>query len=686
MASQGDSVLLSGDSRTPNGKLKEPPSVEVTEPDNHKSASGEDQDDKPKKQSRALSFARRAKRKAKEVFTSGSREDEDPGSTPGKEVVDEVSSDPAFNPSLILNESPPKLSKGEHSTIKSDLKLAANSIAHPRRTIQEKATRSAAAKISKAQRPFLSAEQDRNLLSAHDQLDKLTSSRSSVNAHTPVESGAEMSGEEEAARQKVEDLEEQRSGLLVAWTLGKHVDRVRIVQAKLPEPRSREDFIERAQSGEPGRFQWERWLGYQALYYTRGFTARYIDDFKAPPFDIEDLARIVERLVIVSAPWQAWLVSIRQVYTWENPKRTGKWFALFWFLWYTEHIMGFAYAYIIYTVTRNKYHPSSIESVRHSMKRGVDREANAQAWGEVVEKHGRKEWVEPLLDQVGPHLQLQLGDLADLLEVLANFYRWKSPWKTAASLFFFGCCLLITLLTSMAFCMKIVWFVAGGWFFFCFPIASQYPEYRYLVDPLKWIFWDIPTNAEWSIGFLQRKASKQQEEIDQRERMNDLVASTDDEISGSDYETPRPSPQLDTTDAEGDQIDTGIFKFRAFQSTSRGHFHIGRDGVGFSSRTQSWAIPYGRLIEMCKVKPDPAIKTVTFGFASSRLRFVGKDAEGENIDETIAVNRDKRDEIFNLVLGWSGLRWRALCMERHKSKNAEGKKKQSWCSGTMSGQ
>jgi hypothetical protein len=80
----------------------------------------------------------------------------------------------------------------------------------------------------------------------------------------------------------------------------------------------------------------ERWLGYQALYHTRGFTARYSDDFEELPFYMEDLSRIVERLVLVSSPWQAWFMSVPHVYTWEDPRRTGKWFALFCIIWYTN--------------------------------------------------------------------------------------------------------------------------------------------------------------------------------------------------------------------------------------------------------------------------------------------------------------------------------------------------------------
>ncbi len=675
MAPQKQTALLNGRPLTPRVKVTATSPDEATDGDDRGSIGSNSSREPLRKRQRARGLVRKAKEKAKDLFNPDDKDLADHRAAAQKDVIDQISSDPAFNPSLILNQSPPKLSKGDRSGIKTELKSAANIIAHPRQAIQAKATRSAAGKISGAQRPFLSADQDRNLLAAHDELDKLASSRSSMRAPTPAENAAETGGEEDAARQKVEKLEEQRSGLLVAWTLGKHVDRVKIVQARVPEPLSWKDFVERAPSGEQGRFQWERWLGYQALYYTHGFTARYIDDFEELPFDIKDLSKIVERLVLVSTPWQAWFMSIRQVYTWDNPRRTGKWFALFCFLWYTNYIMGFVYAYIIYTVIRNKYHPSSVESVRQSMKRGVDHEAHAQAWGELVEQHGRTEWIEPLLDELGPYLQLQLGDITDLLEVLSNFYRWKSPWKTAETVAFLCCCLLITLLTDMAFCMKIIWFVAGGWFFLCFPIASRYPKYRYLMDPAKWILWDIPTNAEWSIEFLQRKALTQQKEIDRRERVNKYISVPDGESSSSDYETPTSSSQQGATEPDDGPHDTETFKFRAYQRKSPGHILISRSGIKFSSRTRTWSIPYSRLIEMSKLKPDPTIKIATFGMAGGGLQISATDAGGGRMSEPITVHRDTRDEIFNLILGWSGLRWRAVCIERPKAKNAEGKKK-----------
>jgi hypothetical protein len=611
------------------------------------------------------SFARKTKEKVLNP--------DDDKEVPVHDAVDHIASDPAFNPSLVLDKSTLKPKKDGPSSTKSELKTTVNTIAHPRQAIQGKAISSAAGKVSRAQRPFLSTEQDRIPLAVHNEVARLSSNRSSTGSQNPVRTAKDIDGEEEAARQKLESLEEQRASFHAAWTLGKHVDRVKIVQARVPKALTFVDFVETTSSGESGRFQWERWLGYQALYHTRGFTAGYIDDLEELPFDIEDLSGIIERLILVSTPWQAWFMSVHQIYTWQDPKRTAKWFALFCFLWYTEHIVGFLYAHVIYTVLKKKYYPTSIESVRHSMKRGIDREDHAKAWSELVAQHGRKHWIEPLLDELGPYLQLQLGDLANLLEVLVNFYRWKSPWKTAETLFCFGCCLLVTLLTDMAFCMKIFWFVIGGWFFLGFPVATRYPKYRHLVNPMKWMFWDIPTDAEWSIEFLQRKALKQQKQFDRSEHIENGDAFSDSESSYSGDDTPRAPSRQGSQYARAAPYGTEIFRFRAYQSRNQGHLHISRSGIKFTSRHRTWSIPYNQLIEMCKLRPDTASKAAATNVADAGLQFLAIDIHGARLNESITCNGDKRDEIFKLVLGWSGLTWRALCADRQKANISNGK-------------
>ena len=55
------------------------------------------------------------------------------------------------------------------------------------------------------------------------------------------------------------------------------------------------------------------------------------------------------------------------------------------------------------------------------MDRASSRAVSSTRIGELIDKHGRDNWIEPFLDEVGPYLQLQLGDLANILEVFSKF-------------------------------------------------------------------------------------------------------------------------------------------------------------------------------------------------------------------------------------------------------------------------
>lgn len=54
------------------------------------------------------------------------------------------------------------------------------------------------------------------------------------------------------------------------------------------------------------------------------------------------------------------------------------------------------------------------------MQRAHDRHQSAYKFGELIDKHGDQNWVEPLMQEIGPHLQLQLGDIGNMLEVFVK--------------------------------------------------------------------------------------------------------------------------------------------------------------------------------------------------------------------------------------------------------------------------
>lgn len=51
------------------------------------------------------------------------------------------------------------------------------------------------------------------------------------------------------------------------------------------------------------------------------------------------------------------------------------------------------------------------------MQRARDNQGTAYKFGELIDKHGGEKWLEPLIDELGPYIQLQLGDIANMLEV-----------------------------------------------------------------------------------------------------------------------------------------------------------------------------------------------------------------------------------------------------------------------------
>ena len=78
------------------------------------------------------------------------------------------------------------------------------------------------------------------------------------------------------------------------------------------------------------------------------------------------------------------------------------------------------WAYIIYIVVKHRYFPSTVKSLHESMDRTLHEGNTAYNFGEIITKHGRDEWLKPLVDELGPYAQLQLIDAANLLEVFAK--------------------------------------------------------------------------------------------------------------------------------------------------------------------------------------------------------------------------------------------------------------------------
>lgn len=592
-------------------------------------------------------------------------------SSPTKLATRMVEQDPAFNPDQTLSNSPPNVKRTSIANVKDLAKDTVAATMHPVSTTRSALKGKAAKKIARAQRPFLTSEDDRELLQAHDDL--ATSTSHSVDDRSSLE--AETNSLKEK-RDRVEAIESHRESLRTAWAVGRHVDRVRVVNHNIPFPH-RETFQTKDLGGHV-TFHWGEYLGkvcglriYEmrplkynqlALYYTRGFTAQYIDDFDELPFDIETLSRTVERLIIASAPWQAYCIDLRQLYRWEDPRRTGAWFVVWIFLWQLQRIGAFLYAYIVFVILKERLYPSSIQHVRSSLDRAIDRAQKAYSWSEFVDKHGSRDWIEPLLEDVGPQLQLQLGDLTDFLEVLSNFYNWKRPKQTAASVFFYFCCFMVSMFADMEFCLRIVYFICIFMFFLCWPISSRCPKYRFLMDPFKWIYWDIPTHAELSLQVLEKRAYLQQMEVDHTISKKAGAWGRIEERSSA-ANPLSTDGHVESLDPAASDLVQEVFKFRVWDEGKPSNLLISRKSVSLRRmRTVAWVVHYQRLVELRKEEEKAATtsQAMTMGHARYSLCLECSSEDGGVTQRRFDVSHDQRDEIFNVIIGWSGLHWKSF--------------------------
>ena len=198
--------------------------------------------------------------------------------------------------------------------------------------------------------------------------------------------------------------------------------------------------------------------------------------------------------------------------------------------------------------------------------------------------------------------------------------------------------------------MKIVFFICLGSFFICWPIASRFPKYRFLVDPFKWIYWDIPTDAEASLLDLRKRAVLQQMTVDEEKAKQ--ATSIDGQMDGHDKDAERRRSSRAGTEA---------FKFRVFSHGVSGRLIITRTDITFSRmRHEAWSITHLQLFEMRKDSAAATSKTKSLGQHSFRITLFYKDKNGQVCERHVDAEEGKRDEIFSIILGWSGLYWKPM--------------------------
>ncbi len=276
----------------------------------------------------------------------------DPLSSDGKHQDDEspanaLASNPAFNPDQLGQSS-----SQTHTSLVGKATDAAHqavqAITNPKQSLKQKI----AGTIATDDAPYLSRKDDADFLEANAERDlppDLTSSDFEDDDHL------------ERWTKVVSGLEAHREQLKVAWTTSRYVSRIRAVPKRPYEFPTIVDYRKKDPYGDDEQVDWVGYIGQVRfehslvalkntyrhglqilLWYTQDFTVQYIDDADKVQFDEKTLARHIERIIIASGPWQAWLTDVRQIYRWENPRRTARWLALFVFLWLINRVITFS--------------------------------------------------------------------------------------------------------------------------------------------------------------------------------------------------------------------------------------------------------------------------------------------------------------------------------------------------------
>ncbi|KEQ58124.1 uncharacterized protein M437DRAFT_79226 [Aureobasidium melanogenum CBS 110374] len=567
---------------------------------------------------------------------------------------EEIRHDPAFDPSQLVSQKP-SLSTRIAGGFSNGVKI----IVHP----QDAAKKLAASKAAIKDRPYLSEEADKEFLDAHDSLSRAKSSASRSNGSVDQEAVNDQ-------RERVKKIEGLRQSRKVAWTSSRHFRRAIVFpKREFPSPPKEDYTYVDAQTGKR-RVDWMAWLKARQLNAIESFATNrmgQIDYTGQPPFDREASSRFVERILIASSPWQTFFLSLRSLYLWEDPAKSRKWLAIWLLIWYLDYCVTFILVYCAVTVLLNRFRNRQVEEMRELLY-----------FSALLQEHG-SDWIDPFIESAGPKIQMQLSDFADTLESLNNFYDWRDPKLTWATLFWFLTAILLGLFTPSEYSIKIVSMCCIIMFFGSRYVAHFHPEFRHVVNAFNYIFWGIPNDADWSMKYLREKAQEtragliekrvQEEwEKDLSQQRGGLAAGSLDipKITKTTWPGEDSSPDSEdddaasfhTTDSSCSILDgLDILSFKCSMHNVPGRLVIFSDGLHYqrtspvtSARKEVWRRLWSELVEMEKIDPKTAGLVKTKGI---RLAFAdGAEAKLEHVRQ--------RDKAFNCIIGFSGLQFQIV--------------------------
>lgn len=443
---------------------------------------------------------------------------------------------------------------------------------------------------------------------SHGESVKLLQQESKLNQASPEENAAEA--------QTLKQMNSARQDAFVRWTVDRHIRRVAVLRIVAPPPQT-----------TPNTASWQSWKPYlqrRLQYYIDRCGEQHIvvaPEEKADPTQ-ELLISSLERVVIVSASFQSFVMRMRDISHWKNPRSSASCMLLYFVLLFATQITRMTILFVLASIVHRRWHPPDLTGLRTAVLRSEDRDETVRTLAELILQHGNRGWVDHLVAQTGPDVLRLTERVADLLEQIQNFYEWRDPARTRALLYkLSGFWLLITF-TPTWLLVQMSFFIFGVSFFILTPIGYHYPKYELLTSPMTWMMWGIPTHADWAIARLQAEAAPRIQ-------------------SNPEKPGPESSPEKES----------GAGVIGRYACTN-GLLKVTTRLVCFipgTSSLEGWNLSYDELTAMHKVEEN------TRTTESRGVAFVTASG-GRHVVLDLAV----RDEIFSQILGYSSLKWKKI--------------------------
>ncbi|KAF3927658.1 hypothetical protein ABW21_db0201919 [Orbilia brochopaga] len=460
--------------------------------------------------------------------------------------------------------------------------------------------------------------------------------------------------------QQLRELKIARRKMLVNYTADRHLTCAAVVYAPV---RSWPPLRETARTEG-----YMSWASKMSLYLSQKFAPAYTSPWIGiPGYDKEIFLSNIERAAVELAPWNEWFNTIKSVYRWENPTKTIRWMA---------------FVYIIARVLRSRQSWDEAETVKTAMATAKQQQKKIHRLEELVERHASNDWVEVLPNNFGARAQLEIGDFADLLEIFRNFNEWRRPAQTVHSLILLGACLLLSLCTDVAYCWRLITFMFGLWFFVSSPVASLYPRYRWVVSPIRWAFWGIPTQAEIAYTEFHEdavnaindpaKRKKAARRRAWRKKIADYegpmtMIEGDDDAEDEGYITNSPDIEEDEEDDPEELISPTVAQdlqslqgatmifcgFKCVYRDQPGKLFVSDFGLLFETEVSNKLlveVPWTYLKRL--QKQEIPISTNGRGETAHALDVILADEEVVRFG-----SMNSRDKAFKRIIGFSGLQW-----------------------------